>query len=433
MKHQLIKLENGLHVILIDTEAFPTLTTLLLIGAGSRYENKENNGIAHFFEHMAFKGTKKYPTSLTISSIIEGMGGVFNAFTSKDHTGYWIKATNENFGQTIDVLSEMILHPLLLHEEIEREKGVIVEEINLYEDTPYRKVGEVFDTLLYDGSPLGYDIAGEKKTVKSFNRQTFTDYMGQLYHPNNAVLVVAGGLDKVKSEKLRVKSYLQIIEEKFGKWGEGSNASFERVIESQTKPEQLIKHKKTEQAHFCLGFRTFSFFDKRRYALSLLTTILGGGMSSRLFTEVRERRGLCYYVSTGRELYHDVGMMVTQAGVANDLDKIKEAIAIILKEHRKIAKGDLKIEELQKAKNLLKGRMLLSMEDSSNVASLFGTKKILENSIITPEDTIKQMEAVSGEEIQSLAEEIFVPERLNFAMISPFENNEIQIADMISR
>src|SRR3972149_515048 len=191
MKTDIITLENGLKVVFVDTDAFPTLTTILLVGAGSRYENKINNGVAHFFEHMAFKGSKKYSNSFVISSTVEGFGGIFNAFTSKDHTGYWIKATTEHFTTMIDVIADMIQTPKLLTEEIEREKGVIVEEINMYEDMPSRKVGDIFETLLYQGSPLGFDIAGTKETVQSFNRLTFTDYINRLYHPNNAVLVVA--------------------------------------------------------------------------------------------------------------------------------------------------------------------------------------------------------------------------------------------------
>ncbi len=423
IQHQLT---NGLKVILIDTAAFPTLTTLLLVGAGSRYENKENNGVAHFFEHMAFKGSKKYPDTLVISSLIEGLGGVFNAFTAKDHTGYWIKSTNEHFKTVLDVLADMIQHPLLKEEEIEREKGVIIEEINLYEDTPYRKIGDYFEELLYDGNPLGFDIAGTKKTVKSFTRQTFVDYINKLYHPKNVVVVVAGGLGQDKNSKLKIENYLEIIENKFTDWENGDNkAGFEPLIEKQTKPQVFVKTKKTEQAHFCLGYRTFSFYDERRYALNLLTVILGGGMSSRLFIQVRERRGLCYYISTAREFYHDCGNIVTQAGVNNDLDKIKLAVDTIIKEQEKIAKGDLKKEELKKAKELIKGRLLLSMEDSFEVGLFFGRKKLLQNELVTPQEEIAKLEKVTPEEIINLAQEIFVPSRLNFTLIGPFEKEKL--------
>lgn len=422
MKINETTLQNGLRVILVDTNAFPTLTTLLLVGAGSRYENDQNNGIAHFLEHMFFKGSTKYPNTFIISSILEGMGGVFNAFTSKDHTGYWIKSTNEHFEKVLDVLSDMLLNPLLLEEEINREKGTIVEEINFYEDTPYRRVSEYFEGLLYKDNALGYDIAGSKKTVNSFTKKTFTDYLASLYHPKNAVLVVAGGLNMKKTLEAKTNDYLQIIEEKFSKWNGGVKGSFEKMIEVQSKPQILVHNKKTEQAHFCLGFRAFSFFDKRKYALSVLSSILGGGMSSRLFMEVRERRGLCYYISTGRELYHDVGNIVTQAGVTNNIDKIKEAVETILKEHKKIINGDIKKDELTTAKELLKGRLLLSLEDSSNVASYFGVKKILEDEINMPEEIIKNIEAITEEDIKRLANDLLISKQLNFALVGPFEN-----------
>ncbi len=442
MKPNVYTLQNGLRVIFIDTKAFPTLTTLLLVGAGSRYENGTNNGIAHFFEHMAFKGSKKYPNSFVIASTIEELGGVFNAFTAKDHTGYWIKGLNEDFEKIIDVLSDMVLHPLLDSEEINREKGVIVEEINMYEDTPYRKVGELFEGVLYKGTPLGYDIAGTKETVTSFTRETFTSYIRDLYHPGNAVLVVAGGFGrsfnqvvdtpKEASGKIedRYAYYLEHIRERFGAWGSSGRVTLADLQDTQKKPLIAVRHKKTEQAHMCLGFRAFSYFDQRKYALSLLSTILGGGMSSRLFMEVRERRGLCYYISTGRELYSDVGNVVTQAGITNSIDKVKEAIKVTLKEHKKIADGEVTTEEIAKAKESIKGRMFLSMEDSFNVASFYGNKKLLEEKIETPEEIIKKIEKVSRDEVVFLAQEIFKPEKLTLALIGPFTEDAIGLSDL---
>ena len=418
MKPQVFILKNGLRIIFVDTKTFPTLTTLLLVGAGSRYENEKNNGIAHFFEHMAFKGSSKYKNSFVISSTVEGFGGVFNAFTSKDHTGYWIKATTEHFDTMIDVIADMVQTPKLLGEEIEREKSVIREEINMYEDMPQRKVGEIFENLLYSGHSLGFDIAGTKETVTDFTRQTFLDYINSLYHPNNAVLVVAGGMSKP------VKEYVKIIEEKFGNWKLGEKITFDKIIESQTEPQKLIKYKKTEQAHFVLGYRSFSFDDERKYALNLLATILGGGMSSRLFIQVRERRGLCYYISSGGEFYHDCGSFMTQAGVTNNLEKVREAVKTVLEEHEKIKTGVIGEKELLKAKEMIKGRLMLSMEDSMNIASFFGTKKILQNKILTPQEIIQKIEAVTANEIAMLAKEIFIPKNLNFALIGPFYSND---------
>lgn len=414
MQPEQFTLDNGLKVIFVDTKTFPTITTLLLVGAGSRYENEKNNGIAHFFEHMAFKGSKKYPNSFVISSTIEGKGGVFNAFTSKDHTGYWIKSTSEHFSTVIDVIADMVLHSKLDKEEIEREKGVIAEEINMYEDMPQRKVGELFETLLYKGNPLGFDIAGPKETIHKFDRNTFVEYMKSLYYPNNSVLIVAGGIqDK--------KKYLDLIKSKFEGWKKGQKESYIGIKENQTKPQMLVRYKKTEQAHFCLGFRAFSFKDDRKYALNVLSAILGGGMSSRLFIQVRERRGLCYYISTGSELYEDCGNIVTQAGVTNNLKKVKEAIDTILKEHKKVAEGDLNDDEIIRAKELIKGRLLLSLEDSTNIASFFGNRELLQNKTQTPEEVIKKIMAVKKGDIVKLAKDIFSNKNLNFSIIGPFK------------
>lgn len=427
MEPKLFTLPNGLRVVFIDTQAFPTLTTLLLIGAGSRYENAVNNGIAHFFEHMPFKGSKKYPSSFAISSTIEGLGGAFNAFTAKDHTGYWVKATNDNFPTVIDLLSDIVLNPLLIPEEIEREKGVIVEEINMYEDSPAERVEEIFEALLYKNHPLGYDILGTKETVNSFKRETFIEYMNRFYHPSNVVLVVAGGLGDnsigISDDEIK-KLYLNTIEEKFGAWNHNTEATFVPLKEKQSKPQLVVRYKKTEQAHYCIGFRTFSFYDKRKYALSILAAILGGGMSSRLFIEVRERRGLCYYISTGRQLYHDVGNLVTQAGVVNNIDKVKESINVTLKEHTKMAKGDITDEEVVKAKALIKGRLLLSLEKSENVASFFGNELILRNELEKVEDVIENIDKVTREEVVSLAASLFTNENLNFSIIGPFKKKD---------
>ncbi len=425
------KLENGLPVILIDTKAFPSVTTMVLVGAGSRYEDKINNGIAHFFEHMAFKGSKTYPDAFTISSTIDRLGGVFNAFTSKDHTGYWVKAPNTHFEKVIDVLSDMILHPKLLQEEIDREKGVIVEEINMYEDMPSRKVSDIFDDLLFDGHPLSYDIAGTAKTVTKFTRKTFTDYIETYYHPHNAVVVIAGGLtEKINgnSPQLNKDWYLEQVKSKFQNWKSKDRHSISVFKASQSKPAVSVKYKKTEQAHFCLGFRAFSFKDDRRHALSVLSAILGGGMSSRLFMEVRERRGLCYYISTGRDLYEDTGYIVTQAGVTNNKEKLQESIDVVLSEHKKIANGEITLEELDKAKEMLKGRFLLSIEDSHDIASLIGTKYLLDDRIIYPEETIKHISKVTKEDVISLAKELFVESTLNIAVIGPFKKQDIVVS-----
>lgn len=414
MKTHLKKLPNNLNTIVVDTEAFPSVTALLLVGAGSRYEHVKNNGIAHFFEHMAFKGSKKYPSTLQLASIIEGLGGAFNAFTSQDHTGYYVKAPSEHFEQITDVIADMVQRPLLSPEEIEREKGVIVEEINMYEDMPQRKVFELFEGLLYQGNPLGFDIAGSKETVMSFDRTTFTDYIGEFYHPSNAVFVAAGGFAGINAEK--------IIDQKFAGWKDKKAGSYLPVVENQTVPQTLFRSKKTEQAHLCIGFRAFSYEDPRRYALQVLSAILGKGMASRLFMEVRERRGLAYHVSTYTDFYSDTGTIVTHAGIRADEKQVLESIKVILAEHSKILGGSISDEEITRVKELMKGGLILSLEDSLNVASFYGKKLLMQKEIISPEELINKIQAVTKEEVIAVAKDVFVNGGLNMSLIAPFKN-----------
>jgi predicted Zn-dependent peptidase len=421
MEPKIFTLKNGLRVLLIDTKAFPTLSAVLFVAAGSRYENEVNNGIAHFFEHMAFKGSKKYENSHIIASEVEGLGGIFNAFTNKDNTAYWIKATNQHIEKLTDVLSDMVLTPKLLDEEIEREKGVIIEELNLYNDTPYTKVSEIFETLLYPDNPLGFEIGGHKNTVTKFNRKTFTDYMSALYNPKNSIYVIAGGLNEhlKNTDKL-----LNMIEEKFKDWEDGKAESYEKLIEKQTKPQLKVIYKKTEQSHFVLGFRAFSRMDNRKYALSVLSVILGGGMSSRLFKEVRERRGLCYYVSTSNMFYNDAGNITSRAGVTIDIEKTKQAVDVMLKEHKKIIKGEITKDEIERAKEMIKGRFLLSLEDSFDVANYFGIKLLLEGKITDVNEYINKINKVSYDEIISVAKQVFKLENLNMAIIGPVKESK---------
>jgi len=425
MIHRTFTLKNGLRVVFVDTKTFPTFTAMLLVGAGSRYENKANSGVAHFFEHMAFKGSKKYPNALLLSSIIEGLGGIFNAFTTKDHTGYWIKAPISYFETVVDVLADMIQNPLLLKEEIEREKGVIVEEINMYEDEPQYKVWELFEELLFKNHPLGYPTTGYKETVSKFTRQTFFDYMRELYKPSNVVLVVSGGISVKDSHGCSLKKYTDVIIEKFSSWEDGQKASFLNFSDTQSSPQILVKTKKTEQAHLVLGYRGLNYTHQKRYAQSVLMTILGGGMSSRLFYQLRERRGLCYYIHSGSEPFSDTGYVYTRAGLTVDVKKINEAIKVIIDEHQKIAEGKVEDEEIKKAKEMLKGRFILSLEDTHDLSSFIGRKLIFEGRIVEPQEVIQKIDIITKEEIIDLAKKLFVKEKLNLALLSSIPKQAI--------
>ena len=403
-------LPNGLRVVSVPMDT-KSIAVLVLIGAGSRYEDKQENGIAHFLEHMMFKGTKNRPSALLLAQELEGMGAAYNAYTAKDQTGYWIKAAAHHKEKLLDILSDMTLHSLLSSEEIEREKGVITEEINMYEDMPIRKIGSIYEELLYGDTPLGRDIAGTKETVLSFKRNDFTAYMDRFYRPNHAVVVIAGarGISQDEAERY------------FGAWQQQPVSSFDLQKESQSKPQIRINAKKTEQTHLCLGFRAFGLADPRRYVLGLLSVVLGGGMSSRLFHEVRERRGLAYYIRTSTSKYQDVGNLVAQAGI--DHRKVEEAVKVIQEEYYKMSKKNTGIteEELKRAKEFVKGHFILSLEDSHEVASLMAESLILEGRIRTPEEIISGIDAVNTEEVTLLAGELFTPGRINLAGIGPFD------------
>lgn len=413
MKYQSFTLKNGLRVALIPVNEVESVTVMVMVGAGSRYENKKNNGISHFLEHMAFKGTKKRPTALEISSLIDSAGAESNAFTGKEYTGYYIKSAAGRIEMSLDILSDMLTNLLLDPKEIDKERGVILEEINLYEDTPTRRIGDVFEHLLYGNVPMGWDIAGEKDNIRSVTRTDFLDYMKSLYSATNMVLVIAGKVDVEKTKELIEKYYLQLLN---FKTEEASN-----VKESQKKDEIVIKHKKTEQAHFALGVRTVGLKNEEdKYPLSILSAILGGGMSSRLFHEVREKRGLAYYVRTSSENYMDCGYLATFVGA--DPKRIDEAIKVVKEEYEKIKKdGQITQEELDKAKEYIKGHFVLDLEDTKSVAFMYGADYVLEKKFENPAEITKKFDAVTLLSIQRVIK-AYLGKPLNLAIIGDFED-----------
>jgi len=387
-----------------------------MVGAGSRYETKLNNGISHFLEHMAFKGTKNRPSALAISTLIDGIGGEFNAFTGKETTGYYIKSSSNHIDLCMDVLSDMLCNSLFDEKEIEKEKGVILEEINLYEDTPARKIGDVYENLLYKDTPMGWDIAGEKNVIKKIQRQDFINYMSSLYSADNIVIVVAGGIDSGKTKEL--------VEKYFGKMAKFNTLRYTKVVENQTKPDMLIKEKKTEQVHVSIGIRTIPLDHQDRYPLSILASILGGGMSSRLFHQVREKRGLAYYVRSSSEHYQDCGSLVSVAGV--DPKRAEEAVAVILEQYHGISnfKFPISNEEIKKAKEFVKGHLVLELEDSRSVAGFFGSQALLEKKIDKPEEVLEKIKNVTLDQVEKVAKKYFVEEGLNLAIIGNFTDGQ---------
>jgi predicted Zn-dependent peptidase len=419
--HSLFTLKSGLRVLVFPMSRLESATLMVGVGAGSRYESRQINGLAHFMEHMAFKGTKKRPTTEKIASEVEAVGGVFNAFTDKEFTGYWIKLPVKHLSLACDILSDMLTNSLLKQEEIERERGVIIEEINMREDVPMTKVAVEFERLLYGDNPMGWDIAGEKETVSKITRHDFLEYLSRLYFAKNMVVAIAGGIKSTELTKL-----IKLIEDYFG--------SLQKVSKNITKPisvdpgaeqdESRLKliSKKTEQAHFCLGVPGYSLKEEKHWPAGVLTAILGGGMSSRLFLEIRERRGLAYYVGSEAEFYTDSGYIVSRAGVK--IEKLSEAIKVTLGEMEKLVAKKVGQKELDKAKEMLKGHLILSLEDSQNVAQRGATQLILEGKVRTPAQALAEIDKVSAEDIRRIAREIFRREKINLTVIGPYQKEE---------
>ncbi|HVT00933.1 MAG TPA: pitrilysin family protein [Patescibacteria group bacterium] len=408
-------LKNGLKVVVIPVNEVESVTTMIMVGAGSRYEEKENNGISHFLEHMAFKGTKKRPSAIEIASLVDGAGAESNAFTGKEYTGYYIKSAAHRLELSIDILSDMLQNLLLDPEEIEKEKGVITEELNLYEDTPTRKIGDIYEALLYDDTPMGWDIGGRKEVIKGVKREDFVSYMKKLYSASNMVIVVAGKADVEETYKL-VEKYL-------GEHPTFTTEGYKSVIEGQKEPAFKLHYKKTDQTHFALGVRTVGITDEKdKYPLSLLAAILGSGMSSRLFHEVREKRGLAYYVRTSSENYLDCGHLTTYVGA--DPKRINDAITVVRDEYKKVMNdGEITEEELVKAKEYTKGHFVLDLEDTRSVAIFYGSDWTLEKKLENPEEITKRIEAVTLADIQRVAKK-YLSQPLNLAVIGDFKEEE---------
>lgn len=416
MQFQKKVLPNGLRVITVPMPSLESATVLVMVGAGSRYETKNINGISHFLEHMAFKGTERHPSALEISSIIDGMGGEFNAFTSKEATGYYIKSEKSRISTSLDILSDMLMHSKFDVTEIDKERGVIIEEINMYEDTPMRKIGDIYEQLLYGDTPMGWDIAGEKDVINSINREDFLSYMGSFYSAHNLTVVVAGGVDHSTSSEL--------VEKYFGQMKRFDIKSPEPFTGNQSEPQVLVKKKQTEQIHIALGVRTVDVDSDKKYPLGVLAAILGGGMSSRLFHEVRERRGLGYYVRTHQDEYKDSGSLVTTAGI--DPKRVMDAIQVMVDEYARIGAGDMKLtpEELTKAKEYLKGHLVLELEDSRSVGGFYAHQELLEKEVENPDALLAKIDSITKEDIENVGKEFFVEKGLNLALIGDFEDRQ---------
>jgi len=408
-------LKNGLRAVLIPMKGSETATVIVMTGTGSRFEDEKENGLAHFLEHMFFKGTKKRPTARDISEELDGVGSVYNAFTAKERTAYYAKVAPQFADTAFDVISDIFLNSILAGKEVNKERGAILQEIDMYEDMPMHTVDNVFDALMFGTEhPLGRTILGPKENIKRFSRDDFRIYLKRNYTPLNTVVVVAGAIDE--------KRMLSKIKKAFGSLPHGNPPDYIPFTPEQTGPRVAIKEKKTDQSHFMLGVPAYPYLHKDEYALTLLSTILGGGMSSRLFIEVREKRGLAYSVHSWVERYPDVGYLAIQAGVEHaTLDK---TISTVIGELKKLRTRPVSAAELKKAKQYCKGTMALALETSDKIATHAASMVINLGRIRPLDEIIGGINKVTAADIQRVAKDLLTSKALNLAIIGPHQDKE---------
>jgi predicted Zn-dependent peptidase len=407
-------LNNGLQLLTIPMQGTKTVTVLAMVKTGSRYESEQNNGISHFLEHMFFKGTEKRPTSIDIAGELDNAGGEYNAFTGKEYTGFFVKVASDKVELAMDVVSDILANSKFEDREIEREKGVIIEEVNMYHDNPLIYIEDVFEQCLYGETPLGREILGPKENIKAFTRQDFLDYFNTQYSAGNIILTMAGDISQEDGQKLAGQY--------FGKQKNTEHKTRQELDIQQQAPQVKAVAKETDQVNLSLGVRSYGAGRPENYALKVLSALLGGSMSSRLFTEVREKQGLAYYIKSQSEIFTDVGYLTARAGVP--MEKLPQAIRTILGEYKKLTEVKVEDKELQRTKDMIKGKSILSLEASDSVCEWYAENMVLRNRVLTPEDFLSKIERVTAEDIMQVAQDIFKQNNLNLALIGPVENPE---------
>jgi predicted Zn-dependent peptidase len=407
MKAKKKTFRNGLRIITVPMKDTPTVTVYVLVDAGSKYETKDINGISHFLEHVCFKGTEKRPRAIDIHSEFDAIGAQSNAFTGQEFTGYYAKAQSKHLPKIVDLLSDIYLNSIFPKEEIEKEKGVIIQEINMKEDLPMSKAPVLFDKLLYGDQPAGWEILGRKEVIERIIPNDFRAYRKKHYVASSTMIVVAGNVTETQVEKL--------VSDAFKNISTSQKHPKKKVIERQSKPALLIHPKDTDQTHLVLGVRTFPVTDKRSPTLALLNTILGEGMSARLFQRLREEMGICYYVRSSADEYTDHGTLSVASGV--DTKRVNEAVEAILGEFIKLKNVLVSPEELSKAKEYSIGNMYLGLETSDSLAGYYGIQEILKRKLETPQEVEKKIRRVTAKDIQKVAKDIFKNESLNLVIV----------------
>ena len=413
LEHYRKVLDQGLRVVTTPIPHSLAASVSIFVGSGSRYESAEIGGISHFIEHMLFKGTESRPTPKEISEAIEGVGGALNAATDKELTVYWCKVPYQHFDLAMDVLADNLLHSAFRPEDVERERQVIVEELAMIQDSPPDLVSTIIDEIVWPDQPLGRDIAGTTESLANISREQMLSYMGDHYEPSNSVVAVAGNVSAQQVE--------DAVERFLGRWPRGATLPWYPAENHQDAPRVALKSKRTEQANLCLAVPGLPSEHPDRYAQDVMNSILGEGMSSRLFLQIRERMGLAYDVHSYVNHFRDTGSHVLFAAV--DTKKANQTISALLGEAARFKDG-VPEDELHRAKESMKGRLLLRLEDSRAVSGWTGAQELLRNRIMTVEEAVRQIDAVTAEDIARVASTLFVTEKLNLAIVGPYRSED---------
>lgn len=406
-------LDNGLRVITAPMGGARSVTVMILVPAGSRAEERRINGISHFMEHMFFKGARRYPDAMAVASAIDSVGGVFNAFTGEETVAYFVKLSSARVEVACDVLSDMLLHSKFDRQEIDRERGVIIEEIRMYNDDPMSRVQMDFKEWFFGDQPLGWDIAGTEENIRAFTRDDFLEFRKARYTADNIVLAAAGDITRDGALGLA---------ERFFKGAEPGPRPPIEPYRPMDGPRSRLRRRDIEQAHFVLGFPIPGDEDAAQPALKVLSNILGGTMSSRLFHEIRERRGLAYYIRSARQAFTDTGVLSVSAGI--NVDKLEEAIAVTMEQIVKMAEKGVTDEELSRGRENIKGKNDLSMENSMSLATLLAAREALYGKVKTPEEINAEIDAVELADVNEAARRFLVPEKVRMAVLGPYDGVE---------
>ncbi|MFA5080173.1 MAG: pitrilysin family protein [Candidatus Paceibacterota bacterium] len=407
-------LKNGLRIITINQKETQAAAVFVLVKTGSKYETKNISGISHFLEHMYFKGTRKMKNLQEVAEKLDRIGGSYNAFTGEECTGYYAKVDSSHFDIALEWVADIFLNSKIPANEMEKERGVIIEELNMYKENPIMHINQIWKEVLYGDQPAGWDIGGTKESVLNITRSQILKYIEDAYKPNNTVICVAGNFNEEETIE-KINKYFSIMKK-------GKIINKLPVIENQTKPQIKICFKKIKQANIILGLRTYNMFDDRRYVLNIISAFLGGMMSSRLYGQVVDKMGAAYYIYTSSDNDSDTGYLAVFSGVENG--KLFLVIETILKEFRKLKKQKVSEEELRKAKDYIKGKMVLGLESSDSKASYYGMQELMTDKIYSSEQIFKKIESITAKDIMEVANDIFKDEKLNLAILGPYKSKD---------